>query len=133
VLGHAPGAETQWTDVARHPENEQAPGVVVLRPEAGLFFANADWVRDEIRSREGDARAIVLDAESMPFLDVTAARMLGELTEDLRRRGVRLVVARDMGQVRDVIRRSGETTLEVYPTVEAALDAVRHSEHGEDG
>jgi high affinity sulfate transporter 1 len=133
VLGHAPGVETQWTDVARHPENEQAPGVVVLRPEAGLFFANADWVRDEIRSREGDARAIVLDAESMPFLDVTAARMLGELTEDLRRRGVRLVVARDMGQVRDVIRRSGETTLEVYPTVEAALDAVRHSEHGEDG
>jgi sulfate permease, SulP family len=133
VLGRAPGAETHWTDVARHPEDAQVPGVVVLRPEAGLFFANADWVRDEIRSRAEGAHAIVLDAESMPFLDVTAVQMLAELTEDLERRDVRLVVAREMGQVRDVVRRAGDTTLEVYPTVEDALHAVRHSEHGDDG
>jgi high affinity sulfate transporter 1 len=133
VLGRAPGTVDQWTDVARHPENAQLPGVAVLRPEAGLFFANADRVRDEIRARAEDAHAIVLDAESVPFVDVTAITMLAELTEDLDRRGVALVIARDMGQLRDVVRRSGETGLRLYPTVEAALEAVRHSGHGHDG
>lgn len=67
----------------------------------------------------------MLDAESMPFVDVTAVRVLAELGEDLRRRGVRLVVARDVGQVRDVIRRAGEAShVELYPTVEAAVEAV---------
>jgi high affinity sulfate transporter 1 len=133
VLGRAPGSADQWTDIARHPENTQLPDVVVLRPEAGLFFANADRLRDEIRARAEDAHAIVLDAESVPFVDVTAVTMLGDLTEDLDRRGVTLVVARDMGQLRDVVRRSGETGLRLYPTVEAALGAVRHSGHGDEG
>jgi len=132
VLGRAPGTENQWTDLERHPENEQVPGVVVLRPEAGLFFANADWVRSHVRAHAEHARAIVLDSESMPYLDVSAVRMLGELTEDLEQRGVQLLVARDLGQVRDVVRRSGEdNALHLYPTVEAALDAVRHSDGGE--
>jgi anti-anti-sigma factor len=132
VLGRAPGTEAQWTDVERHPENEQLPGVVVLRPESGLFFANADWVRSHIRAHAEHAQAIVLDSESMPYMDVSAVRMLAELTEDLDRRGVRLLVARNLGQVRDVVRRSGEATvLHLYPTVEAALDAVRHSDGGD--
>jgi hypothetical protein len=46
--------------------------------------------------------AVVLDCETIPFVDVTAARMLGEVTADLQRTGVRLVIARDIGQVRDV-------------------------------
>jgi high affinity sulfate transporter 1 len=129
VLGRAPGTEAQWTDLERHPENEQVPGVVVLRPESGLFFANADWVRSHIRAHAEHARAIVLDSESMPYVDVSAVRMLAELTEDLERRGVRLLVARNLGQVRDVVRRSGEgTALQLYPTVEDALAAVRRSD-----
>jgi anti-anti-sigma factor len=126
VLGKAPGTASQWTDVARHADNQATPGVVVLRPEAGLFFANADWVRDEVRrSATQGVHAVVLDAETMPYLDVTAVRMLAELADDLERDGVQLVVARDIGQVRDVIRRAGEeTVLSVYPTVQAAVDAV---------
>ena len=132
VLGRSPGKDGQWTDLERHPRNEQIPGVVVLRPEAGLFFANADWVREHIRAHAENAHAVVLDAESMPYVDVTAVRMLAELTEDLEQRGVGILVARDVGQVRDVVHRAGEgSSVRLYPSVQAALDAVRHSEGGD--
>ena len=49
VLGRVPGAPGQWGDVERHHENEPLPGVVVLRPEAGLYFGNADLIRRRIR------------------------------------------------------------------------------------
>jgi MFS superfamily sulfate permease-like transporter len=68
----------------------------------------------------------VLDAETAPFIDVGAARMLIELAQDLERSGVRLVIARDVGQVRDVLRRTeGDTPLpRAYPTVQDAIAAV---------
>jgi sulfate permease, SulP family len=128
VLGQVPGMPGQYGDVQRHPENERAPGIVVLRVEGGLFFANADTVRDAVRAnadRPG-IRAVVLDAETAPYIDVSAARMLVQLTADLRRSGVELVVARDVGQVRDVLRRAEtEATLpRAYPTVRDAVEAV---------
>jgi sulfate permease, SulP family len=79
----------------------------VVRVEAGLFFANADFVRARIRNsaESADPRAVVLDAETSPSIDVTAAQMLADLANNLRSRGTRLLVARDVGQVRDVLRR----------------------------
>ena len=77
-----------------------------MRVESGLYFANADAVRSRIleaASARG-IRAVVLDAETIPFIDVTASRMLGDLSEDLRHRDIELLVARDIGQVRDVLR-----------------------------
>jgi high affinity sulfate transporter 1 len=131
VLGHVPGTKSQWSDLARHPENEPEPGIVVLRPESGLFFANADEVRDRVRreaQREG-TRAIVLDAETMPYIDMTAANMLAELQRDLERADVTLVLARDIGQVRDVLRTASEDGAgpAAYPTIQEAVDALRRN------
>ena len=69
---------------------------------------------------------MVLDAETIPFVDVTAARMLMQLGGDLQRQDVRLVMARDIGQVRDVLRRAeGERLpLSAYPTVREAVEAL---------
>jgi anti-anti-sigma factor len=77
----------------------------VLRVESGLFFANAESVRAKVRraAREEGTKAIVLDAETIPFIDVSPARMLNELADELKRDGVRLLLARDVGQVRDVV------------------------------
>jgi sulfate permease, SulP family len=130
VLGQVPGAVGHYGDILRHPENRQAPGIVVLRLESGLFFANADAVRDVIRAHaaEPGIRAVVLDAETIPYVDVTAARMLLQLGGDLEREDVRLVMARDIGQVRDVLRRTeGERLpLSAYPTVREAIEALTH-------
>ena len=103
------------------------PGVVVLRIEGGLFFANSDAVRNAIRhhaARPG-TKAIVVDAETIPFIDVTAATMLAELTDDLERAGVRLVLAHEIGQVRDILRTAtAKEANAVFPTVRAAVAAV---------
>jgi high affinity sulfate transporter 1 len=134
VLGQVPGT-SQWADVAQHPEDETIPGVAILRAESGLFFANADHVRVTINeaATAEDIHAVVLDGETVPFVDVTAARMLDELTADLHRRGVRLVIARDVGQVRDVLAQSGGAGAapEYFPSVRAAVDAVRADPAGQ--
>ena len=104
-LGRVPGTSGHFSDLDRHPENRRVEGIAVLRIEGGLFFANAAAVAAEIRSaaRSDDVHAVVIDAETMPFIDVTAAQVLDQVARELRANGVRLVIARDIGQVRDVL------------------------------
>ncbi|UGT61916.1 SulP family inorganic anion transporter [Nocardia asteroides] len=118
-----------WVDRARHPELP-APDddAVVVRVEAGLFFANADWVAEHIRSLVTEhTRLVVLDAETSPFIDVTAAGVLARLATALAGDGVTLRLARDVGQARDVLRRLSEqgVRIPVYATVDEALAAER--------
>ena len=122
-----------FADVERQRSRHPVPGVLVLRPESGLFFANADAVRDRIKAEVAAAHprphAVVLDAETVPFIDVTAVGVLEELADDLDREGVRLVLARDVGQVRDLagdgaVGAAGSTGLRSYPTVHAAVAAL---------
>jgi sulfate permease, SulP family len=128
VLGQVPGTSGQYGDIQRHPENELEPGIALLRVEGGLFFANADTVRAAVRAHaaEPGTRAVVLDAETAPFIDVSAARMLVQVTDDLRRLGVELVLTRSVGQVRDVLRRAdtAATLPPAYPSVQAAVEAL---------
>jgi SulP family sulfate permease len=127
VLGRVPGSG-QFADVERHPENAEVEGVKVIRVESGLFFANADFVRARIleEARAPGVHAVVLDAEAMPYIDVSGVRMLMALADDVQRAGSRLLLARDIGQVRDVMRRAGADA-HVYPTVDAAIEAARSS------
>ncbi len=126
TLGRVPGAPGQYGDVGRHPENAVPEGVVILRVESGLFFANAEAVRDRVlhEVEVPGVRAVVLDAEAIPFVDVTAARMLVALRRELERRGLALHVAHDLGQVRDVLRASGEMDDAVHPSLEQAVAAA---------
>ena len=127
TLGRLDGS---WVDTNRSPAARTERGIAVVRVESGLFFANADFVRQRLRdaARTG-VRAVVLDAETIPFIDVTGAQMLAELRTQLGAEGVTLVIARDIGQVRDVLRHTGEATSteQVYPTLDTAVDAVRGS------
>ena len=128
TLGRTPGADGHYRDIDRHPDARVPDHVVVLRIESGLYFANADNVRAHVlRAASADGlRAVVLDAETIPFIDVTASQMLADLAEELAQRGTQLVIARDVGQVRDVLTLVVDSpALErVYPTVSAAVDAV---------
>lgn len=121
------GVDGIWIDAARAPGVDGPSGVVVARVESGLFFANADHVRDRLRALVDPAcRVLVLDAQTTPFIDITAAHMLDELAVTLARDGVRLAIAGDIGQVRDVIRgaaEAGTTTPTLYRTVDDAIAA----------
>jgi SulP family sulfate permease len=133
VLAQASGGDGAFVDAKRDPEAAEVPGVAILRVESSLFFANADAVRDQIRAHAADehVRAVVMDAETVPTIDVTAGAMLLQLGRELRTQGKRLVLAREIGQVRDAMDHTGSgsavSVLEHYPTVLAAVAAVRES------
>lgn len=124
-LGRLPG--NHWADTDRNPDAVPDPRVAVVRVESGLFFANADRVRAAITkaaARDG-VTAVVLDAEAIPEIDLTAAEMLTELTRSLAGQGIPLYLAHGIGQVRDVLRAQNDSPHQVYPSVEAAVAAAR--------
>jgi high affinity sulfate transporter 1 len=117
-----------FVDEDRNDASSPVPGIVVLRPEAGLFFANAEAVRDRVRAEvaRSQPRAVILDAETVPFIDLTAVRMLDGLADDLAADGIRLAIARDVGQVRDIVGEAARSPglRRTYPSVRAALTAL---------
>ena len=111
TLGKTVGPDGQYGDIDRHRDARPPEHIAVLRVESGLYFANADAVRTRIlqAAAPGHIRAVVLDAETTPFIDVTSARMLADLTDELHERAIQLLIAREIGEVRDVLRPSSTT------------------------
>ena len=111
------------------PAPEARPTSWVLRIESGLYFANAEDVGSRILDAGGaeGVRAVIIDAETTPFVDISAARMLVAAREELRSHGVPLVLARDVGQVRDVLGciTDDDDAIASYPTIDAAVKALR--------
>jgi MFS superfamily sulfate permease-like transporter len=110
VLGRLPGSDV-YRDVSRHPEAETLPGLLVFRFDAGAFFSNAGHFAASLERHIAEAhepvRAILVDAESMNFVDATAAEMLVKLHAELSERGVSLSFARLRDPVRDTLGRAG--------------------------
>ena len=134
-MGAAPTTGA-WVDLRRHPDATTRPGVLVVRPEGGLFYANADAVRRAILALVDDStRAVVLDAQTVPALDVSAADMLAALGDELAVRLVRFLIARDVGQVRDVLDHTEAADLgrRAYPTVRDAITALDPPSDKSDG
>ncbi|MET9314105.1 SulP family inorganic anion transporter [Kribbella sp. NPDC003505] len=126
-LVRIPDGNGLWVDADRHPDLHPEPGIVVVRVESGLFFANADHIRDHVRALAvAGVSAVVLDGETIPFIDVTAAGMLDQLSHDLASHGVRLYFAHDIGQVRDVLHHTQyDSGLVIYRDIDAAVTAAR--------
>jgi SulP family sulfate permease len=129
VLGRLPGSEN-FVDVARHPEAKQIPGVLIFRPNGVLFFANANRIharlRGLIQSGGDDLRAVIINLEASPEIDVTSLEMFGHLRHELRLAGIDLYFARVTDDVRDLLRRSGfleEMDGKLFRGVGAAVNA----------
>jgi high affinity sulfate transporter 1 len=112
VLGRSPD-KLDFGDVRRHPENRTLPGLLVIRPNEGLFFANAsslsDTINELVQISDPPAKAVLLDLEMTFELDVPSADALAELKKDLERADVALLVTRVHGEVRDMLDHSGVT------------------------
>ncbi|GAA2032572.1 sulfate permease [Agromyces tropicus] len=128
-----------YHDLSRYPEGERIPGVVIVRFDAPLFFANGGLFDDFVRSRVGDAgddvRTVILAAEPITDVDTTAIDELVELDDWLDARGIRLVIAEMKDPVVDVLRRYGVgdrfTPDRFAPTVGAAVDEVTGTLRGD--
>jgi sulfate permease, SulP family len=111
------------------PNRVAAPGLLVYRFEADLFYANANLFMEQIlhlvSATEKPIRAVVLDASGIDNIDYTAAKMLLELRKELTKRGVTFSTVATFDSVLDDLRRYGLADDYAYPTVDAALTALR--------
>ncbi|HSP53479.1 MAG TPA: SulP family inorganic anion transporter [Cryobacterium sp.] len=94
-----------YHDLSRHPEGERLPGIVIVRFDAPLFFANGgifdDYVRRVVTEAGSDVRTVILAAEPITDIDTTAVEELLELDAFLGSRGITLIFAEMKGPVKD--------------------------------
>ncbi len=119
-----------YHDISRHPEARRIPGLVLLRWDAPLFFANAEFFRDRALAAVDEApsptRWLVVASEPVTSVDVTSADILVELDDKLRARGIRLGFAEMKDPVKDKLRRFGifdRFQDVIFATVGAAVSA----------
>ena len=131
VLGRVDGL-AGYHDVRSYPRAAHLPGLVIVRFDAPLIFANATTFRDQIRklaTAEPRPRWILLAAEPLTDVDTTAADMLEDLDQDLNDHGTSLVFAELKDPVRRKIERYGlDHSFEpghFFPTIEAAIAAFQ--------
>jgi MFS superfamily sulfate permease-like transporter len=106
-----------------------APGVVILRPETSLFFANAGHVQGAIEgfAEDNGSRTVVLDIEGTQRLDATGAEMIVELAAFLEERKQQLLVVRSLSPARRLLVATADshrTHLDVFGSVDAAVASV---------
>ena len=133
-LGRIPGTR-RYSDLDRNPENEDVPGVVIVRVESGLLYFNVSHVREQVKrhlSAAGDnVRLLVWDLSTSPYMDIAGARLLGEMQRDLGARGVVLRVVEARSSARDLIRKEIGTRIGEVSRKVSLDDAVTASvEHG---
>ncbi|HTG81583.1 MAG TPA: SulP family inorganic anion transporter [Geobacteraceae bacterium] len=92
VLGRKPGTNVFRPRSPEHPEDETFPGLLLLRPEGSIHFANAQRLGQKMREllAEFTPKILVLDLSAVPLLEYTALRMMAEGEERLRDEGTTL-------------------------------------------
>jgi MFS superfamily sulfate permease-like transporter len=109
-LGIVPGV-SGYHDLTRHPEADLVPGLLLLRFDAPLFFANAAefgrWLEGWLHDTDRPIERVVVVANAMTDVDSTGAEILTEVLDDLDRRGVAFAFAGLKGVVRDRLARYG--------------------------
>ncbi|KVH63094.1 transporter [Burkholderia sp. MSMB1072] len=110
VLGRRDGVKG-YHDIARHPDARRIPGLVLLRWDAPLFFANAEIFHERVMTAARDAptrtRWVAIAAEPVTDIDVTAADMLARLDDELDDADMQLCFAELKGPVKDSLKRYG--------------------------
>ena len=120
-----------YHDISRYPEARLLPGLVLFRWDAPLFFANAELfnlrVLDAVASSPTPVRWLVVAAEPVTSVDVTAADAISELDDTLRAAGIELCFAEMKDPVKDKLKRFGLFTRlgehTFFATVEEAVGA----------
>ena len=135
LLGRVPEVPGAYSDLTRHPESEPVPGVLIVRLDAPLYYANALTARDRLKEVIRDARpalsAVVFDAEGQDELDVTSATMLKGLVAELRAGGLAVFFTNVHAPVLERARQSGLLDAvgdeSIYPTLDLAVqEAAQH-------
>jgi SulP family sulfate permease len=110
ILGRLPNTNI-FRNVEHFPEAETIPGLVILRIDASLYFANVVFLKERIheicRQYEGELRALILDGSAINDLDSSADTALHQLSDEFKKQGIAFYIAGVKAPVREVMKRSG--------------------------
>jgi high affinity sulfate transporter 1 len=130
VLGRAYGVKG-YHDITRYPQARRVPGLVLFRWDAPLFFANAELFKERVLDAAAQSPTpvswLVVAAEPVTSIDVTAGDTIAELNEALRGMGIKFCFAELKDPVKDKLKRFGLFTQIgehcFFPTVGAAVSS----------
>ena len=128
-LGRVPDTPGAYSDLTRHPENTPVPGVLILRLDGPMYYANALTIRDRIKAMIAKAeplpRVVIFDASAQDQIDVTSVEVLKSLIKELRGNGIAVYAAEVHAPVREFSRRAGLLEFigenQLFPNVDAAV------------
>jgi MFS superfamily sulfate permease-like transporter len=110
VLGQMPGTEA-YRNVERHPEAITFPGLLIWRPGGDLFFASIGHLGERLRAALAASRPptkrVLVDAESVNVLDVSACEGLLNIIKELQSQGITFAFARVRDNIRERMRLGG--------------------------
>src|SRR5215471_6014995 len=133
VLGRADGIKG-YHDITRYPDARQIPGLVLFRWDAPLFFANAELFKERVLEAAASSHPVhwlVVAAEPVTSVDVTAADSIAQLDKALQEAGIELCFAELKDPVKDKLKRFGlfaqigESYF--FPTIGAAVSSYLKS------
>lgn len=137
ALGRIPGEKAGWGSLAGHPERTSIDGVLVLRLDAPLFWANCESIHRRILDQVDEhahVTALVLDLEATGQMDSTTVDSLSALVAELRRLRIELFIARLHYPARVVLQRAGFTDLlgegRVWHSISQTVKAATHHVQG---
>ena len=130
VLGRAEGIKG-YHDVTRYPDARRIPGLVLFRWDAPLFFANAEFFRERaleaVAKSPTPVRWLVVAAEPVTSVDVTACDIVADLDKALHAEGIELCFAELKDPVKDKLKRFGLYAQfgeeGFFPTIGAAVSS----------
>ena len=111
MLGSSPDIPGRYVEIERHPEAVPVAGILIIRLDSPIYYANALSVRagiEELVKAEAEPpHAIVLDASVQDRLDITSADMLVKLIAKLQQAGIDVAAAEVHATVLDFARTTG--------------------------
>ena len=122
--------QEDFRDIDRYPKAKTFLGIIILRIDARMYFANARFVHDEIVSRlndEPDLKRVILDLSGVNDIDAVSVANFERLFQLCAERGSPIAMARMKGSVRDMAFLAGWTRNQgepkTYATINDALEA----------
>ncbi|HSO83848.1 SulP family inorganic anion transporter [Thiocapsa sp.] len=108
VLGRKPGTDVFRPESNTHPDDESFPGLLIVRPEGRLFFANAQRVGEQLLPLidAAEPKVVAMDFSAVPDIEYSALKMLIEGEERLRERGAVLWLVALNPEVLRMVQRS---------------------------
>ena len=106
-LGRIPNTK-RYSDLERHPDNENIPGVLIVRIESAILYFNSENIKENIWAKINyetqPIQTVILDLSSSPHVDISGVRFLKQMFNDLKAKNICFKIAEARSEVRDILR-----------------------------